>query len=114
MTEFLSQDYINFLTFSSPYNDHYNKVYDFFVEHLNETFYKTNLINHHKDIGLSRGFFRREFCDIIEGVGEIAYLNGYFMDMQTESNNAKTFTLRKILTPEEIAERDKDLYVETI
>lgn len=115
LTEFLSQDYINFLAFSSPYNDQYTKVYEFFMEHINESFYKTDLINHHKDIGLSRGFFRREFADIVDGVNELAYLNGYYLEeLDYDKNNAKTFTLRKILTPEEIAERDKDLCVDTI
>lgn len=115
LTEFLSQDFKNFLDVSSPYNDYYSDVYNFFIENLNKTFQKTELISYHKELGLSRRFFRREFNDIMDCVYEIAQLNGYEFEIaQNYNNNSLSLTMRKAMTPEYLEELNKALSVDTI
>ncbi len=114
ITEFLSQDYTNFLDFASPYNDFYARVFKFLLENLNKTFYKTTLINAHKTIEISRRYFRSNFIDILEGVSEMAQMYGYELKVDKSYNDNETYKLVKILTPEEIAELNKRLEVDVI
>ena len=103
--EYLSQDFKKFITYNPRKADMYDKVFEFFKNHLGEEFKTTELISkYYAEIGIGRDNFRRNFNDIIETVKEIASLNNYFLNIDgSKFKNGKAFSLvildKKDLSP---------------
>ena len=86
--EFLSKDLNDLLNYQVQRNDIYDRVFNFFLEHMGEKFAKTKLTySHHKDVGITRDKFIKNFNDIIEGVKFIASDKGYLLKTKAINNN---------------------------
>ncbi len=96
--EFLSNDIQELLNYRTKSNDIYDRAFQFFFEHLGESFNKTELTyKHHSDIGISRDKFRKNFNEIIDVVKNIAMDKGYlFKETPINNNSGMQYCLIKI------------------
>jgi len=93
--EYLSQDFKKFLAYRPHKADIYDKVFEFFKNHVNEEFKTTELTGkYYAEIGIGRDNFRKNFGDIIQTVQEIATLNDYFLNIDgSKFKNGKVYSL---------------------
>lgn len=74
----LSEDFKSFLRLRPAYKDLYERVFEFFKEHLGTEYTATQLKRtYYKEFGCSRKTFYKEFDEIIQYVNEIAIEKGY-------------------------------------
>ena len=87
----LGEDFKSFLYLKPTYKDLYERVFEFFKEHLGKGFTATQLKRkYYKDFGCSRKTFNKEFEEIIQYVKEIAIENGYiFSTTNLQPSGAK-------------------------
>ena len=74
----LGEDFKSFLRLKPAYKDLYERVFEFFKEHLGAEYTATQLKRkYYKEFGCSRKTFYKEFEEIIQYVNEIAIEKGY-------------------------------------
>ncbi len=98
VVEFLSTDFKAFLNYKPKYSDKYDCAFEFFLEHLDTGFTKTQLIQEHfREFGVSRDKFKDEFDEYIAIVSNIAYSKGYLLhERPINRNSGKEFLLQKL------------------
>ena len=94
----LSKDIKEFINYRQKTDDHYDKLWQFFLDNTGIGFMRTNLIyQQYHHFGLSRDKFKDRFDDYIEAIKEMATDKGYFLDVKTVNHNSgKMYTLLKI------------------
>ena len=98
LVEKLSKDIKEFINYRQKTDDHYDKLWQFFLDNTGIGFMRTNLIyQQYHHFGLSRDKFKDRFDDYIEAIKEMATDKGYFLDVKTVNHNSgKMYTLLKI------------------
>ena len=98
--EYLSKDFAKFVNYKVARNDLYDNIFDFFKNNLNKSFTKHELTyKQHREFGIARDKFIKEFDSIIDIVKGVAEENGYFLESKSINKNSGTsYTL--ILAPQ--------------
>lgn len=87
--ERLSCDFQKFLNYKPKRADNFDMLFNFFLEHKNEEFTKTDLVNkHYRYSGYSRDKFREKFVNCMECIYEIAKSKGYTLIKKSINNNS--------------------------
>lgn len=93
--EFLSKDIKKFYRYKPKYDDKYDQLLDFFIEHEGQEFTKTELVNnYHQEFGYSRDSLRKEFDNCMSALNEVAFLKGYYIkETPINRNSGNSYTL---------------------
>ncbi len=87
--EFLGCDFKTFLNHKLQYEDRYDRLFNFFLEHKGEDFKKITLINECYQLsGYSKNKFRKNFDNCISIVSEIASEKGYVLNKKSINHNS--------------------------
>lgn len=99
VVNFLGSNFKEFIKLKPAYKDLYERVFDFFKEHLDEEFTITDLKRtHYNAFGCSRKMFDKNFDEIIKYVNDIASEKGFLLNVKESKPKGVKYSLSQIPT----------------